>query len=128
MKSWVQLNYIQHFVIAYKQRRQKSFICEEKQQMCRSYFLRGGALWTKTKVSFKNYNRFAVRKVPEQLLKILNGIKLILDDQGKHLDSYTYNQFEIIQVLQSPILQTSNWSGTFFVLLEWQIFEVAFLH
>ena len=89
MKSWVQLNYIQHFVIVYKQRRQKSFICEEKQQMCRSYFLRGGALCTKTKVSFKNYNRFAVRKVPEQLLKILNGMKLILDDQGKQLDSYT---------------------------------------
>ena len=30
-------------------------------------------------------------------LKILNGIKLILDDQGNHLDSY--NQFGIIQVL-----------------------------
>ena len=37
-------------------------------------------------------------------LKILNGIKLILDDQ-----------FGIMQVLQrSPIAQTSNWSGTFF--------------
>jgi hypothetical protein len=45
-------------------------------------------------------------------LKILNGIKLILDDQGNHLDT-----FEIIQVLQrSPILQTSNWSGTFFAV------------
>jgi hypothetical protein len=41
-------------------------------------------------------------------LKILNGIKLILDDQGNHLDSYTlYNQFGIIQVLQrSPIPPT----------------------
>ena len=58
-------------------------------------------------------------KVPDQLavtglwnrgpLKILNDIKLILDDQGNHLDSYT-----IIRVLQrSPIPQTSNWSGTF---------------
>ena len=45
-------------------------------------------------------------------LKILKGIKLILDDQGNHLDSY--NQFGIIQVLQrSTIPQTSNWSGTF---------------
>ena len=50
-------------------------------------------------------------------LKILNGEKLILDDQGNHLDSYTYNQFGIIQILQkSPIPQTSNWSGTFFLL------------
>ena len=32
-------------------------------------------------------------------LKILNGIKLILDNQGNHLDSY--NQSGIIQVLQS---------------------------
>ena len=40
-------------------------------------------------------------------LNILNGIKLILDDQGNHLDSY--NQVGIIQVFQrSPILQTSN--------------------
>ena len=38
-------------------------------------------------------------------LKIMNGVKLILDDQGNHL------------VLQrSPILQTSNWSGTFFAV------------
>ena len=29
-----------------------------------------------------------------------------------------YNQFEIIQVLlRSPILQTSNWSGTFLLFL-----------
>ena len=31
-------------------------------------------------------------------LKILNGIKLISGDQGNHLDSYTYNQFGVIQV------------------------------
>ena len=62
------LNYIQHFVIAYKQRRQKSFICEEKQQMCRSYFLRGGALCTKTKVSFKNQTRFAARNSKKMFL------------------------------------------------------------
>ena len=48
-------------------------------------------------------------------LKILNGIVLILDDQGNHLDSIIYNQLGIIQVLQrSPILEISNWSGTFF--------------
>ena len=47
-------------------------------------------------------------------MKILNHIKLILDDQGNHLDSI-YNQFGIIQVLwRSPIPETSNWSGTFF--------------
>ena len=46
-------------------------------------------------------------------LKILNGMKLILDDQGNHLNSH--NQFGIIQVLQrSPIPQISYWSGTFF--------------
>ena len=55
------------------------------------------------------------------LLKILNDIKLILDDQGNHLDSSTvgliYNQFGIILALQrSPISQTSNWSGTFFAV------------
>ena len=49
-------------------------------------------------------------------LKILNGIKWILDDQGNQLDSY-WNQFGIIQDLQrSPIPQTSNWSGTFFAV------------
>ena len=49
-------------------------------------------------------------------LKILNGIKMILDDQGNQLDSY-WNQFGIIQDLQrSPIPQTSNWSGTFFAV------------
>ena len=47
-------------------------------------------------------------------LKILNGKKLILDDQG----SYMYNQFGIIQVLpRSPIPQTSNWPGTFLLFL-----------
>ena len=49
-------------------------------------------------------------------LKILNGIKMILND---HLDSYIYicNQFGITQVLQrSPIPKTSNWSGTFFAV------------
>ena len=41
-------------------------------------------------------------------LKVLNGIKLILDDRGNNLDS-----FRIILVLQgSP--QTSKWSGTIF--------------
>ena len=35
---------------------------------------------------------------------------MILDNQGNHLDSY--NQFEIIKV---PILQTSFWSGTFYL-------------
>ena len=50
-------------------------------------------------------------------LKILNGIKLILDDQGNHKDSCTINQFGIIHVPQrSPILQTSNWLGTFFAV------------
>ena len=50
-------------------------------------------------------------------MKILKGIKLILNDQGIHLDSNMYNQFGIIQVLQiSLILQTSNWSGTFFAV------------
>ena len=49
-------------------------------------------------------------------LKILNGIKLILDDQGNHFDIFLY-QFGIIQVLQrSPIPQTSNWPGTFFAV------------
>ena len=44
-------------------------------------------------------------------MKILNDIKLILDGQGNN------SQFEIIQVLQrSTILQTSNWSGTFFAV------------
>ena len=58
------------------------------------------------------------KKVPDQLLvfgplKILKGIKLILDDQGNHLD----NQFGIIQVLQRyPILQSSNWLGTYFAV------------
>ena len=48
-------------------------------------------------------------------MQIPNSNKLILDDQGNHLDSY--NQFGIIQVLQrSPILQTLNWSGTFFAV------------
>ena len=48
-------------------------------------------------------------------MQIPNSNKLILDDQGNHLDSY--NQFGIIQVLQrAPILQTLNWSGTFFAV------------
>ena len=35
----------------------------------------------------------------------------------KGITGIQYNQFGIIQVLQrSPILQTSNWSGTFFVV------------
>ena len=71
-----------------------------------------------------------LKKVPDHLLtglenreplKILNGIKLILDDQGNHLDSY--NQFGIIQVLQrSPILN-NFWiiskCQMFFVFLIW---------
>ena len=49
-------------------------------------------------------------------LKIMNGIKLILDGQGNHLDLYIqYNHLEIFQVIQkSPIPQISNWSGPFF--------------
>ena len=50
-------------------------------------------------------------------LKILNSIKLIMDDQGNHLEYIKYNQFGIIQVLQrSPIPQTSNWSETYFAV------------
>ena len=57
-------------------------------------------------VGFKNHDNLPT-------LKILNVVKLILDDQGNHLD----NQFGIIQVLQrSPIPKTSNWSGTFFAV------------
>ena len=42
-------------------------------------------------------------------LKILNGMKWILNDLGE-LVRLIYNQFGIFQVL----LRTSNWSGTFF--------------
>ena len=44
-------------------------------------------------------------------LKVLNGIKLILDDHGNNLDSFTIS-FEILQ--RSPTPQISNWSGTIF--------------
>ena len=43
-------------------------------------------------------------------MKILNGIKLILDDQGNHLDSSAI----CLESFRSPIPQTSNWSGTLF--------------
>ena len=42
----------------------------------------------------------------------LNGIKLIVDDQGNHLDSYIIS----LESFRSPILQTSNWSGNFFAV------------
>ena len=37
-------------------------------------------------------------------VKILKG-NGILNDQRKHLDSYTYNQFGIIQVLQGHVFR-----------------------
>ena len=44
-------------------------------------------------------------------------MKLNLDDQENHLDSYAISLESFIHVLQSsPIPQTSNWSGTFFAV------------
>ena len=37
-------------------------------------------------------------------LKILNGVKLILDDQGNHLDSYTIS-LELFRSFRSPLYQ-----------------------
>ena len=46
-------------------------------------------------------------------LKILNS-KLILDDQGNHLDSYTISSESFRSFWRSPIPQTCNRSQTFF--------------
>ena len=60
-----------------------------------------------------------VEKGPSEVpgpLKILNGIKLILDDQGESL-KLIYNQFGIIQVLQSsPILKPVTGQEFFFAV------------
>ena len=60
------------------------------------------------------------KKVPDQLLvcgkgNVLNGTKLIIDDQGGQFDLGIYNQLGIIQNLpRSPIPQSSNSSVTYF--------------
>ena len=56
-----------------------------------------------------NYSWFAVRNSKKKFLtsywlplKIMNGIKLILDDQGNHLDSYTIS-LESLRSFRSPL-------------------------
>ena len=47
-------------------------------------------------------------------MKILNDIKLILDDQGNHLDSYTIS-LESFRSFRGPLFcKPVNWSGFFF--------------
>ena len=50
-------------------------------------------------------------------MKVLNGIKLILDDHGNNLDTFRIILCRILQVLQrSPTPQTSTSSGTIFAV------------
>ena len=57
-------------------------------------------------------------------LKVLNGIKLILDYHGINLDSFTYDQFRILEVLQC----SSNWSETIFAAYSKPALDMAFYY
>ena len=50
-------------------------------------------------------------------MMILNGMKLILDDQGNHLDSNTIG-LESFRSFRGPLFHKPvlNWSGTFFAV------------
>ena len=64
--------------------------------------------------TFTHQSRFAVRNSKKKFLtsywlnrgplKILNGIKLILDDQGNHLDSYTIS-LESFRSFRGPLFR-----------------------
>ena len=62
-------------------------------------------------------------------LKILNGIKLILGDQGYHLDSYTIPvSIQSVWNHSGPSEVPYNWSGTFFAVSRKTNSEFALLN